>query len=108
MPHRFHCPVVGCLVGWRPLRNEPLPRWTNPTGNWFVRRIHSRLLFTPPFDKTPKDPGYIKAYPPGIRENGGQYTHGAIWSVFAHAKLGQAERALELFSLLNPINHSTD
>ena len=64
------------------------------------------MLFTPPFDKTPKDPGYIKAYPPGIRENGGQYTHGAIWSVFAHAKLGQAERALELFSLLNPINHS--
>jgi cyclic beta-1,2-glucan synthetase len=64
------------------------------------------LLFTPPFDKTPKDPGYIKAYPPGIRENGGQYTHGAIWSVFAHTKLGQAERALEIFSLLNPINHS--
>jgi cyclic beta-1,2-glucan synthetase len=64
------------------------------------------LLFTPPFDKTPKDPGYIKAYPPGIRENGGQYTHGAIWSVFAHSKLDQAERALELFSLLNPINHS--
>jgi cyclic beta-1,2-glucan synthetase len=64
------------------------------------------MLFTPPFDKTPKDPGYIKAYPPGIRENGGQYTHGAIWSVFAHAKLGQAERALELISLLNPINHS--
>src|SRR5204863_611294 len=64
------------------------------------------LLFTPPFDQTPLDPGYIKAYPPGIRENGGQYTHGAVWSVFAHAKLGQAERALELFSLLNPINHS--
>ena len=65
------------------------------------------LLFTPPFDKTEKDPGYIKAYPPGIRENGGQYTHGTIWSIFAHAALGQAERALELFSLLNPINHSS-
>ena len=65
------------------------------------------LLFTPPFDKTTKDPGYIKAYPPGIRENGGQYTHGAIWSVFAHAGLGQAERALELFWILNPINHSS-
>ena len=64
------------------------------------------LLFTPPFDKTEKDPGYIKAYPPGIRENGGQYTHGVIWSIFAHAELGQAERALELFLLLNPINHS--
>ena len=65
------------------------------------------LLFTPPFDKTAKDPGYIKAYPPGIRENGGQYTHGAIWSIFAHAELGQAERALELFWILNPINHSS-
>ena len=65
------------------------------------------LLFTPPFDKTTKDPGYIKAYPPGIRENGGQYTHGAIWSIFAHAGLGQAERALELFWILNPINHSS-
>ena len=64
------------------------------------------LLFTPPFDRTEKDPGYIKAYPPGIRENGGQYTHGAIWSVFAHAKLGQAERANQLFSMLNPINHA--
>jgi cyclic beta-1,2-glucan synthetase len=64
------------------------------------------MLFTPPFDKMAKDPGYIKAYPPGIRENGGQYTHGAIWSIFAHAKLEQAERALEIFSLLNPINHS--
>ncbi len=65
------------------------------------------LLFTPPFDKMVKDPGYIKAYPPGIRENGGQYTHGAIWSIFAHAGLGEAERALELFWILNPINHSS-
>jgi cyclic beta-1,2-glucan synthetase len=63
-------------------------------------------LFTPPFDKTDKDPGYIKAYPRGIRENGGQYTHGVIWSIFAHAKLGQSERAAKLFSLLNPINHA--
>jgi cyclic beta-1,2-glucan synthetase len=65
-------------------------------------------LFTPPFDKSQQEPGYIKAYPPGIRENGGQYTHGAIWSVFAHAELRQADRALELFSMLNPINHARD
>jgi cyclic beta-1,2-glucan synthetase len=64
------------------------------------------LLFAPPFDKTEKDPGYIKAYPPGIRENGGQYTHGVIWSIFAHAKLGQTERAYELFNIINPINHA--
>ncbi|MDP9137545.1 MAG: glycosyl transferase, partial [Pseudomonadota bacterium] len=63
------------------------------------------VLFTPPFDKTVHDPGYIKAYPPGIRENGGQYSHGAIWSIFAYAGLGDAERASKLFSVLNPINH---
>jgi cyclic beta-1,2-glucan synthetase len=64
------------------------------------------LLFTPPFDKTPLDPGYIKGYPPGIRENGGQYTHGAIWSLIAFAMLGDGDKASELFSILNPINHA--
>jgi cyclic beta-1,2-glucan synthetase len=64
------------------------------------------LLFTPPFDKTPLDPGYIKGYPPGIRENGGQYTHGAIWSLIAFAMLGDGDKAGELFSILNPINHA--
>ena len=64
------------------------------------------LLFTPPFDHTPLDPGYIKRYPPGIRENGGQYTHGAVWSVIAFAMLGDGDKAAELFSMLNPINHA--
>ena len=64
------------------------------------------LLFTPPFDHTPLDPGYIKGYPPGIRENGGQYTHGALWSVIAFAMLGDGDKAGELFSMLNPINHA--
>ena len=64
------------------------------------------LLFAPPFDKTPHDPGYIKGYPPGVRENGGQYTHAATWSVMAFAALGEGDKAAELFSLLNPINHS--
>ena len=64
------------------------------------------LLFTPPFDHTPLDPGYIKGYPPGIRENGGQYTHAAIWSVLALAMLGDGDKAGELFSILNPINHA--
>ncbi len=64
------------------------------------------LLFTPPFDKTPLDPGYIKGYPPGIRENGGQYTHAALWSVMAFAALGQGDKAAALFALLNPINHA--
>ena len=65
------------------------------------------LLFTPPFDHTPLDPGYIKGYPPGIRENGGQYTHAAVWSVIAFAMLGDGDKAAELFSLLNPISHAS-
>jgi cyclic beta-1,2-glucan synthetase len=64
------------------------------------------LLFTPAFDKTPLDPGYIKGYPPGIRENGGQYTHAALWSIIAFANLGEGDRAEALFALLNPINHA--
>ncbi len=64
------------------------------------------LLFTPPFDQTEQEPGYVKAYPAGIRENGGQYTHGVIWSIFAFADLLQADRAYELFSIINPINHA--
>ncbi|WP_231382128.1 GH36-type glycosyl hydrolase domain-containing protein [Sphingobium indicum] len=64
------------------------------------------LLFTPPFDRTAHDPGYIKGYPPGIRENGGQYTHGAIWSIIAFARLGEGEKASGLFTMLNPINHA--
>jgi cyclic beta-1,2-glucan synthetase len=65
------------------------------------------LLFTPPFDRTPLDPGYIKGYPPGIRENGGQYNHAATWSVLAFAALGRGDRAAEVFSLLNPISRAS-
>jgi cyclic beta-1,2-glucan synthetase len=64
------------------------------------------VLFTPPFDKIHLDPGYIKGYPPGIRENGGQYTHASCWTVFAFAKLRQTEKAHRLFAMLNPINNS--
>lgn len=62
-------------------------------------------LFMPPFDKSEKDPGYIKGYLPGVRENGGQYTHAAIWTVIAFANLGDSERAYDLFKILNPILH---
>ncbi|MDT8436460.1 MAG: glucoamylase family protein [Gemmatimonadota bacterium] len=64
------------------------------------------LLFHPPFDRTPLDPGYIKGYVPGIRENGGQYTHAATWSVVALAMLGEGDRAFDLFSLLSPIHQA--
>ena len=64
------------------------------------------LLFTPPFDRTPLDPGYIKGYPPGLRENGGQYSHAAMWAILAQAKLGNGDAAHDLFAMLNPINHA--
>jgi len=62
-------------------------------------------LLDPPFDKTPMDPGYIKGYVPGVRENGGQYTHAAIWMVMAFAKQGNRKRTSELLNLINPIHH---
>ena len=66
------------------------------------------LLFSPPFDKLTQNPGYIRGYPPGLRENGGQYTHAATWAILAFARLGEADKAHALFSLLNPINHALD
>jgi cyclic beta-1,2-glucan synthetase len=65
-------------------------------------------LFTPPFETSDPDPGYVRAYPPGVRENGGQYTHGALWSIFANAALGRQDRAGAIFALINPINHALD
>jgi cyclic beta-1,2-glucan synthetase len=66
------------------------------------------LLFTPPFKDTSRDPGYIKGYLPGIRENGGQYTHAAIWVVWAYTMLDQGDYAYELFRMLNPLHHADD
>jgi cyclic beta-1,2-glucan synthetase len=63
------------------------------------------LLFTPPFNAPLQDPGYIKGYPPGIRENGGQYTHGAVWAAQAFAMQGDGDKAGELLAMLNPIRH---
>ncbi len=63
------------------------------------------LLLSPPFDRSTQEPGYIKGYPPGVRENGGQYTHAAVWIVMALAKLGSGDEATEFFHMLNPINH---
>lgn len=63
-------------------------------------------LLTPPFNEGYLEPGYIKGYVPGVRENGGQYTHAAVWTILAFAKLGQGDKAGELFHLINPINHT--
>ena len=72
-----------------------------------VRRNRQLVaLFAPPFDKTRRDPGYIKGYPPGVRENGGQYTHAALWAAWAFLELGQIEEGFEIFQYLNPILHA--
>ena len=71
-----------------------------------VRRDNALIqLLDPPFDKSDLNPGYIKGYVPGVRENGGQYTHGAIWTTMAFAALGDRQRAWELLAMINPINH---
>ena len=71
-----------------------------------VRRDHALIqLLDPPFDKSPLNPGYIKGYVPGVRENGGQYTHAAIWAAMAFARLGDRRRAWELLAMINPVNH---
>ncbi len=71
-----------------------------------LRGLRAALLLTPPFDISAQQPGYIKGYPPGIRENGGQYTHAAAWLVMALAELDRGDEAMELFHLLNPVNHA--
>jgi cyclic beta-1,2-glucan synthetase len=72
-----------------------------------IRRGHQvALLLTPPFDRSAQEPGYIKGYPPGVRENGGQYTHAALWVVMAMARQGSGDEAVELFHMLNPVNHT--
>jgi cyclic beta-1,2-glucan synthetase len=75
---------------------QQLVRWSD----------HLILLLTPPFDHTALEPGYIKGYVPGVRENGGQYTHAAVWTVMAFAALGDGDKAAELFTMLNPIAHA--
>jgi cellobiose phosphorylase len=73
--------------------------------------IHAEIglikLLDPPFDKSALEPGYIKGYVPGVRENGGQYTHAAIWAVMAFAGMGETQRVHELLSMINPVNHGS-
>ncbi|MEZ5586504.1 MAG: glucoamylase family protein [Sedimenticolaceae bacterium] len=79
----------------------------NAVDEYLVHREHAFIqLLDPPFDKSDMDPGYIKGYVPGVRENGGQYTHGAIWAAMAFAALGDSQRAWELTTMINPANHA--
>ena len=78
----------------------------NSLDKYLVRRDTGLVqLLDPPFDKSPMNPGYIKGYVPGVRENGGQYTHAAIWATMAFAKMGDSKKAWELLALINPVNH---
>jgi len=107
------CQIDSIAQSWAVLSGAAKPAWAQLAMNRVDQRLVRRdqrliQLFDPPFDKSALEPGYIKGYAPGVRENGGQYTHGAIWAVMAFAELGETERAWELFSLLNPIRHAMD
>lgn len=79
----------------------------NAVEHYLVKRDEGIiLLFTPPFDQSELEPGYIKGYVPGVRENGGQYTHAATWVINAFAMLGHGDKAWELFNMINPVNHA--
>ena len=105
------CKIDSISQTWAVLSGAaPLPRAEramDAVRTHLVRRAtRAVLLLTPPFDQSAQDPGYIKGYPPGMRENGGQYTHAAIWTIMAVARLGNGDEAMELFHMLNPVNHT--
>jgi cyclic beta-1,2-glucan synthetase len=105
------CQIDAIAQSWAVLSGSGDPQRSRQAMQSVVDRlVHPQdrlvLLFTPPFDKTLRDPGYIKGYLPGIRENGGQYTHAATWTAWAFAALGDGKQAGALYDLLNPIFQS--
>jgi cellobiose phosphorylase len=105
------CQIDSISQSWSVISSAADPERAATAMDSLYQRLISRddgllLLLTPPFDRTAHDPGYIKGYLPGIRENGGQYTHAAMWTIWAFAELGQGDRAAELFKLVNPIYHA--
>jgi cyclic beta-1,2-glucan synthetase len=105
------CKLDSLTQSWAVLSGAAAPRRAERAMNAVRAHLVRRdaqivLLLTPPFDHMAHDPGYIKGYLPGVRENGGQYTHAAAWTVVALARLGMGDEAMELFHMLNPINHS--
>ncbi|MDQ2767215.1 MAG: hypothetical protein M3Y30_08670, partial [Gemmatimonadota bacterium] len=105
------CQIDAIAQSWAVLSDAGDPTRARRAMESAVERLvneNARLimLLTPPFDHTEHDPGYIKGYLPGVRENGAQYTHAALWSVLATARLGEGDRAQRLFAMLNPLTHS--
>jgi cellobiose phosphorylase len=104
------CQIDSLPQSWSVISGACEPQRTRQAMNAVDQRLVRRTgkiiqLFDPPFDKSSLNPGYIKGYIPGVRENGGQYTHGAVWTTMAFAIMGDHDRAWELFALLNPIHH---
>jgi cyclic beta-1,2-glucan synthetase len=107
------CQIDAIAQSWSVLSGAGRPdraaRALEAAAHRLIDREHRIVrLLHPPFDTGSRDPGYIKAYPPGIRENGGQYTHAAVWTGWAFADLGDGDRAAAIFDLLNPIGHARD
>jgi cyclic beta-1,2-glucan synthetase len=105
------CKIDSLVQSWGVISKAAQPQRAQQAMQSVLKHLYKPdegllLLFTPPFEATGKDPGYIKGYPPGVRENGGQYTHAALWTVWALAEMGDGDKAGEIFNLLNPINHS--
>jgi len=105
------CQIDSISQSWSVLSGAGKPERTRramqAVDDRLVRREHALVqLLDPPFDQSEVDPGYIKGYVPGVRENGGQYTHGAIWTAMAFAALGDSRRAWELTTMINPANHA--
>ncbi|SHF11073.1 Putative glucoamylase [Desulforamulus putei DSM 12395] len=105
------CRIDAIAQSWSVISGAAPPEKAQQAMQSFDRELVDRdlsvaRLLTPPFDRTEPSPGYIQGYPPGIRENGAQYTHGVIWSIVAWCRLGNGEKAFELFDMLNPLNHT--
>ena len=106
------CRIDSIAQSWSVISGAALPehssRAMEAVQKYLVRPADRlMMLFTPPFVSSPHDPGYIKGYPAGIRENGGQYTHGVLWAVMAYALMNDGDAAGELFAMLNPVNHGS-
>jgi cyclic beta-1,2-glucan synthetase len=109
----LECQIDSIAQSWSVLSGEGDPTHSAKAMDSVLEKLVDReariiRLFTPPFANSAKDPGYIRAYPPGVRENGGQYTHAATWVVMALAELNRGDDAMRCFDLLNPISHARD
>ena len=105
------CTIDSIAQSWAVISGQGDPKRSseamNAVEHYLVKRDEGIiLLFTPPFDQSELEPGYIKGYVPGVRENGGQYTHAATWVINAFAMLGEGDKAWELFNMINPVNHA--